>query len=172
MSDSFYVNCGVAFPALWPGQTLPALNAATAQSLALSLHTRLHTSQGGQGFDRSSKAAVHASAQEVLTQYALQIQPWLDSLNTWQALADEYLRINSRVIGEDRMGRHDASYGADFRAATYGALLLKAGQSTHAQRWLTEAQTLLQAQAGCDLLPPGLLAQVQAALASLKAPSK
>lgn len=167
VTDRFYINCGVALPALWPGQRLPPLTPAALQPLHLSLSLRLCTSQGGQGFDRTDKAAVQASAQEALAQHPLQIRPWLNRLNTWRALAAEYLHVNSRVIGQDRLGRHNVSQGADLRAATYGALLLKAGERAQAQRWLTEAQALLQTTARQDEDAAQLLAQVHTALADL-----
>ena len=77
----------------------------------------------------------------MLTQYKIEARAWLDALQSWDAIADEYLRVNP--IEESKLGQHSITFGADLRSAKYGYLLLKAGRPCYSIRWLREAERLM-----------------------------
>jgi hypothetical protein len=85
--------------------------------------------------------AIEASAARIVDQYKQQALPWFRSLDSWQAIAAEYLRVNP--ISEADIGSHSSTYGEGPRCATYGFLLLKSGQIVDATRWLKEAERIL-----------------------------
>ena len=178
-SETFYINYGLVVPDLCP--TAPRQLAECGFLFA----NRLRDVDNTGAFNGDSKQAIADSAARALAQYRALARPWYDSLASWQAIADEYLRINP--IEEAKLGQHSVVYGADFRSATYGFLLLKAGRPGDACRWLRESERLLalpvyhtrgggtvhQPEKGARLQKPDpasvkLLGHVRATLASIE----
>ena len=135
-NDFFYVNYGIAVPAL-----CPASPPSDVRDAGLILWERLRNVDASGGFDSGTRAAVEESAERVLEQYRVLALPWFAQRSSWEAIAAEYLRTNP--IEESMLGRHAMSTGADFRAAIYGCLLYRAGQPQDALRWLRESRRLL-----------------------------
>ncbi len=133
--EFFYVNVGIAVPDLCPVATPEKIT-----DCGMLLGFRLRDVDDTGGFDRATKREVEDSAARVLTQHRAIARPWLDALGSWDAIAAEYLRVNP--IEESRIGSHGTAYGEAFRSATYGYLLLKAGRTADAARWLREAERL------------------------------
>lgn len=132
----FYVNFGIAVPSLVPGA--PPVALADAGRL---LWERLRDTDETGGLGRESKDAIAGSADRVLTQFRKQAVPWFAERNSWEAIAAEYYRVNP--IDEEKIGRHEITFGADHRSAIYGFLLLRAGRVDDAGRWLEESKRLL-----------------------------
>lgn len=81
------------------------------------------------------------SAERVLVQLRKVAIPWFSRLSSWAGIAAEYYERNP--IKEEKIGLHSVVYGADFRSANYGYLLLRAGRPEDAKRWLMEAKRLM-----------------------------
>lgn len=135
-NDFFYVNYGILVPDL-----CPVAEPTPIGDCGMLLSDRLRDVDETGGFARETKADIEASAARVLIQYRKYALPWHASLNSWDAIAAEYLRVNP--IEEAMLGKHTSAFGEDFRAATYGYLLLKANRKADALRWLREAERLL-----------------------------
>ncbi len=134
--EVFYVNYGITVPRLCP--------VGEDRSILLCGHllgNRLQDEDGTGSFPRGSTCEIDAAATRVLAQYTRQALPWFESLGSWTAIAAEYLRVNP--IDEARIGTHSSRYGEGPRCATYGFLLLRAGRTTEAVRWLREAERIL-----------------------------
>lgn len=135
-TDAFYVNFGITVTQLCP--------VGEDRSILICGHllgTRLQDADGTGAFSRGSTEAIAASAARVEAQYRQQALPWFRALDGWPAIAAEYLRVNP--IAEAKLGHHSSRYGEGPRCATYGFLLLKAGQVADAVRWLREAERIL-----------------------------
>jgi Domain of unknown function (DUF4304) len=135
-TDVFYVNYGITVPQLCPvGEDRSILTCGHL------LGSRLRDADGTGGFPRGTIREIETSAERVVEQYRLQALPWFASVGSWQAMADEYLRVTS--ISEAQIGSHSSVFGEGPRCATYGFLLLKAGRRDDALRWLREAERIL-----------------------------
>lgn len=135
-NDFFYVHYWIAVPDLCPvGVPTPILECG------MLLNEGLRNLDGSSGFDRKDKKAIEESAGRILGQFRKLALPWFAGLNSWGAIAAEYLRVNP--IEEEMLGKHSTVYGADFRSATYGYLLFRANRSVDALRWLREAERLM-----------------------------
>lgn len=132
----FYVNYGIAVPNLCPVSEPEDL-----QQSGLLLWDRLRNSDDTGGFGSETKDEITDSANRVLQQYKTLALPWFVERSSWDAIAAEYYRTNP--IDEDEIGSHFVDFGADFRAAIYAYLLLKAGRHVDAKRWLLEAQRMM-----------------------------
>lgn len=135
-SETFYVNFGILVP-----QPCPAAKIKDIKDCGLLISERLRNTDDTGGFDAGTKAEMEESAERVLAQLRSIAIPWFAKLSSWTEIAAEYYERNP--IDEDRIGTHSIVYGADFRSATYGCLLLRAGRVDDGKRWLTEANRLL-----------------------------
>jgi hypothetical protein len=135
-TDFFYINYGITVQNLCPvGEDRSILTCGHL------LGSRLRDADGTGGFPRGSIEEIEASAVRIIDQYKQQALPWFRSLDSWPAIAAEYLRVNP--ISEAEIGSHSSTYGAGPRCATYGFLLLKSRQAADAIRWLKEAERIL-----------------------------
>lgn len=135
-TDFFYINYGITVQKLCPiGEDRSILTCGHL------LGARLRDADGTGGFPRGSIEEIEASAARIVDQYKKQALPWFRSLDSWPAIAAEYLRVNP--ISEAEIGSHSSTYGAGPRCATYGFLLLKSGRVDDAVRWLKEAERIL-----------------------------
>jgi Domain of unknown function (DUF4304) len=135
-TDFFYINYGITVRKLCPvGEDRSILKCGHL------LGSRLRDADGTGAFPRGSIAEIEASAARVVEQYKEQALPWFKSLDSWPAIAAEYLRVNP--ISEDRIGSHSSAYGEGSRCATYAFLLLKSDRRVDAIRWLKEAERIL-----------------------------
>ncbi|GAB3732595.1 hypothetical protein GCM10028794_09810 [Silanimonas algicola] len=135
-SETFYVNFGILVP-----QPCPVAEVKDIKDCGLLIAERLRNIDDTGGFDARSKAEMQASAERVLVQLRSMAIPWFANLGSWARIADEYYVRNP--IDEERIGAHSIVYGADFRSAIYGYLLLRAGRVADARRWLMEARRLM-----------------------------
>jgi hypothetical protein len=135
-SETFYVNYGISVPQLCPTEEVKDI-----RGCGLLISERLRNVDDTGGFDARSKAEMEESAQRVLVQLQKVAAPWFAQLSSWTQIAAEYYERNP--IEEEKLGAHSIVYGADFRSATYGYLLLKAGRVADAKRWLLEAKRLM-----------------------------
>ena len=136
-NDFFYVNFGIAVPNL-----CPASEPLDIRSTGLILSERLRDVDDTGGFGSENKQAIADSADRVLLQLKRHALPWFEQRNTWLAIASDYYASNP--IEEDLIGKHSTVFGADFRSANYAYLMLKAGKTADALRWLNEARRLLK----------------------------
>jgi hypothetical protein len=135
-TDFFYINYGITIQKLCPvGEDRSILTSGHL------LGSRLRDADGTDGFPRGSIEKIEASAARIVDLYKKQAFPWFKSLDSWPAIAAEYLRVNP--ISEADMGSHSSTYGQGPRCATYGFLLLKSGKTADAIRWLREAERIL-----------------------------
>ena len=135
-TDAFYVNYGITVTQLCPfGEDQSILTCGHL------LGSRLRDADGTGAFPRGSTQEIAASAERVVEQYRLQALPWFEAMGSFQAMADEYLRVNP--ISEEQIGRHSTGFGEGPRCATYAFLLLKAGRRDDGVRWLREAERVL-----------------------------
>lgn len=135
-TDFFYINYGITVQKLCP--------VGEDRSILMCGHlvgARLRDADGTGGFPRGSIEEIEASAARVVDQYRQQALPWFRSLDSWPAIAAEFLRVNP--ISEAEIGSHSSTYGEGSRCATYGFLLLKSGRAADAIRWLKEAERIL-----------------------------
>lgn len=130
----FYVNYGIATVDL-----CPVVDPRLVKDAGLLIANRLRTDQG-ETYPCGTRAEIEESAGIVLNQYLNTAIPWFDEVNSWNAIAREYLRRSS--IEESRLGEHTYDYGEDMRAMTYGYLLLKCGRNDDALVWLREAERI------------------------------
>ena len=135
-SDTFYVNFGIAVPQLCPVEEERDL-----KECGLILSERLRNTDDTGGFDANTKAEMEESAGRVLSQLRSVAVPWFAQRSSWESIAADYYELNP--IEEEMIGAHTTEYGADFRSATYGYLLLRAGNASDARRWLLEAKRLM-----------------------------
>ncbi len=135
-SETFYVNFGILVP-----QLCPVAEAKDIRECGLLISERLRNIDETGGFDARSKAEMEENAERVLVQLRKVAIPWFDNLDSWSRIAAEYYERNP--IQEEKIGAHSIVYGADFRSATYGYLLLRAGRTADAKRWLLEAKRLM-----------------------------
>jgi hypothetical protein len=135
-TDFFYVNYGITIQKLCPvGED------RSIHTCGHLLGARLCDADGTSGFPRGSLEEIEASATRIVDLYRKQAFPWFNSLDSWAAIAAEYLRVNP--ISEAEIGSHSSRFGQGPRCATYGFLLLKSGQRADAIRWLSEAERIL-----------------------------
>jgi hypothetical protein len=132
----FYVNYGIAVPDLCPVSAPRDL-----RETGLLLWDRLQDVDNTGAFGSESKKAIEDSSGRVFLQYKNVALPWFAERSSWDSIASDYYATNP--IDEAKLGQHSVVFGADFRAATYGYLLLKAGHKMDARRWLMEAERLM-----------------------------
>jgi len=135
-SETFYVNFGLCVP-----QLCPVATERDIRECGLLLSERLRNIDDTGAFDANSKAEMEESAGRVQVQLRKLALPWFSQRSSWADMAANYYACNP--IDEARLGSHSIVFGADLRSATYGYLLLKAGRTADARRWLMEARRLL-----------------------------
>ena len=135
-SETFYVNFGICVP-----QLCPAAELRDIKDCGLLLSERLRNIDDTGGFDANSKAEMEENAERVLVQLQKVAIPWFAQRSSWTDISAKY--YEREPIEEEKIGFHSITYGADFRSATYGYLLLKAGRIADARRWLMEAKRLM-----------------------------
>lgn len=133
--DFFSVYYGIAATGLYPDR--PAM---PLQQAPVLLNRTLHNSAGSTGLGRADRAQVSASAEAVASLYRQQALPWLDGFKSWQDIATEFAHTQSQWLSEAQRGQYSEFFSSQ---AIYGLLLLKAGQTRAARRWLHESRRLL-----------------------------